>query len=241
MNRIIIKRKLKKICKMLLFIVLIILTVVIVFSYTTEKKLLPIIRDIASQKAKNIATLIISETIYNELEEKAVNYDDLITLEKDSSGKVSAIKTNILKINSLKTYLTMAVSKELESIGDTTIEIPIGTIINGPLLSGRGPKIKIKLIQVGSVSADVSNEFTDAGINQTRHRLMLDVFATVRVIVPLTSITEDISTGICIAETIVVGGVPEAYTKVDYAPESAVGDVMDFGASSKSNSRVIED
>ena len=76
----------------------------------------------------------------------------------------------------------------------------------------------------------MSNLFTDAGINQTSHKVMLDVNATIKVLVPFSSVTEDITTSICIAETVIVGSVPEAYTKVDYAPESAIGDVMDFGA-----------
>ncbi len=231
LNTYLFKRKIKKVAARIFFFLCLAAFAVVGFIVTVEMRITPILRDFSAAKAKNAATLIINETIYNEIAANPTDYSDIITVERDGAGNVSALKTDILKVGLIKTHVTAASAKSLDSLSETELSVPLGNIVsNSAFMSGKGPRIKIKLLRVGAVSATVSNEFTDAGINQTNHRIMLNINATVSVSVPFSTVCEDITSSVCIAETVIVGKVPEAYTRVTYGPDSVVGDVMDFGA-----------
>jgi sporulation protein YunB len=104
---------------------------------------------------------------------------------------------------------------EIRSLGAEGITVPLGSITNSKLLSGRGPDIKVKIIPVGSVSTNFSDEFKQAGINQTRHKIYLELETQVRIVVPLGSDIINVSTRVPITETIIVGDVPNSYVNVD--------------------------
>lgn len=195
-----------------------------------EIRLKPIVQQMAVASAQRIATRAISEAVYDAMNSENIRYDNLINLEKDANGKISALKTNIIEINRLKSHLPVVILDKLGEIEQTEINIPIGTIINGELLSGRGMRVNIRLIPVGSVTTDITNVFTGAGINQTRHQVMMNVRATVSLVMPISAISADISTSICIAETVIVGEVPDAYTLVIEPGLELSGIINDYGA-----------
>ncbi|MHC1694422.1 MAG: sporulation protein YunB [Eubacteriales bacterium] len=214
-----------------LLIFLIIVIIIAASSITLfEIRLKPIVKQMALASAERIATRAISEAVYDEMNEDNVKYEDLIVLEKDAKGKISALKTNVIQINRLKSHLPVVILDKLGKIEQTEINIPIGTIINGELLSGRGMRVNVRLVPVGSVTTDISNVFTGAGINQTRHQVMLTIHATVSLVMPITAISADIHTSICIAETIIVGEVPNAYTLVIEPGLDTAGEINDYGA-----------
>jgi len=186
-----------------------------------EYKLSPIIATMAEQKAKSISTLVINSTIYDEIERASLDYDDLISFEKDASGNIKAIKTNTIRVSQFKSYITMVMTEKLAGIHETKIAIPIGTVLSGDLFSGRGPKIKIILNPVGSVSTDITNVFSAAGINQTKHQIMLEVHSQIAVIIPFKSVSTEVSTTVCIAETVIVGNVPTTYADVNFGDKTS--------------------
>lgn len=231
LNTYLFKRKVRKIFIKALIILCLAAFCVGGFVIVAEMRITPHLRSFAAAKARNAATLILSETIYDEIATNPTDYDDIITVERDGQGNVSALTTNIQKIGLIKSHVTAASARNLDSLSESEITVPLGNIVSSSaFMSGKGPHVKIKLLRVGAVSATVSNEFTDAGINQTNHRIMLNINATISVSVPFSTVCEDVTSSVCIAETVIVGKVPEAYTRVTYGPESIVGDVMDFGA-----------
>ena len=233
MNTYLIKRKIRKKLVRTLAVFAVLLFILAAIVITAEIRLAPTIKSIASQKAKNAVTLLINEKAYEIMtsDKLSVSYDDLIKLEKDNDGKITAVRADTLKLGHIETLLTSEVARSIGHIPTDTLKIPLGNIISSSaLMSGKGPEINVRLLRYGNVTARLTNEFKDAGINQTNHRIILTVNTTVCVIIPFSSFCEDITTDICIAETVIVGNVPEAYTRVTYGPESVVGDVMDFGA-----------
>ena len=208
------KRKNKKTFRLgyriLIFFIVIILFFVIVLKYS-ESRVRPIIVSMADAHARSIGAKVVSEAINEEIENNNISYDDLITFEKDESGRIAALKTDIIMINRLKSKLSVVILNKLSDIDDINLYIPLGNIINGEFFSGRGPEIEIIVIPVGSVTTNITNVFTSAGINQTRHQIMLEVNVTVSVIMPFSVESTDISTSMAIAETIIVGDVPEMY------------------------------
>lgn len=193
-----------------------------------EVRLKPVVREMAVARSRTIATRVISEAIHQTISDQNVTYDELVSFEKTEEGMISAVKTNIIKVNQLKSSLSMSILDRLSQIEEDELAIPIGSIVNGDLFSGRGFKIKIKLIPIGSVSTDITNSFTSAGINQTLHKINMEVRAVISLILPTLSTNVDIVNSVCIAETVIVGQVPSAYTEVVGQSEDMIGILNDF-------------
>lgn len=189
-----------------------------------EERLSPVVADISRQAVKSKVSVIISKTVYDEIKKSGVTYDKLISLEKDANGQITALKSNIIEINRLKSALSLEILEQLEEIDDMDITIPMGSIFGSEILSGRGPKMHIKIMPVGTVATDVENRVSSTGINQTRHQVMLRINVQTAIITALRSTSADISTDVCIAETVLVGNVPETYTAIDAHKENADGE-----------------
>lgn len=196
--------------------------------FAIDFKLRPIIRTMGTANAKAIATRAIYDAVNSELDKDDIKYDDLITLEKNSENRVTALRTNMIKMNKLKARLSVSILNKITSIEESTIRIPLGNIIDGEALSGQGPKISFKIVPVGTVTADMINVFQAAGINQTRHQIILQVKVTVGVIMPNYSTSAEVSTAIPIAETVIIGEVPPNYTNVEGDPSSMLEKINNY-------------
>ncbi len=76
---------------------------------------------------------------------------------------------------------------------------------------GSGPNIHIKLIPSGNVITDFKSEFKSAGINQTLHRLYLEVECNVNIITPYDNIGASIVNQVLMCESIIVGQIPGTF------------------------------
>ena len=102
----------------------------------------------------------------------------------------------------------------LDVLRDEEFGIPLGTLTGWMIFSGKGPTVRVELLSVGDVTADMRHSFTEAGINQTLHQVYLDVSAAVYLMIPGEILSAEIDTSVCVAETIIVGQVPETYLYV---------------------------
>ena len=204
------RKKIKKRYKFLIFLLFLFVLLFGILKYA-ETRLQPIVRSMAIETSRSIGARVISEAINEEVESGNISYGDLISFEKDNSGNIAALKTDIIMINRLKSKLSVVILDKLLNIDNIDVYIPVGHLINGEFLAGRGPKLEIKILPVGSVSTDISNVFTSSGINQTRHQIMLDVRVTLTSIMTFATESTDIAMSICIAETVIIGSVPDTY------------------------------
>ena len=195
-----------------IFLVSLAVLITLLFLYV-ENTIRPITEEFAVYRAQNMATLCINEAVYRQLAEDEITYSDLIEFEKDIGGRIAALKTNIYRVNNLKSKLVAEISKELQSLKITQIKIPAGNLINGGLFSGRGPMIPIKLVPVGAVEVDFTSVFTSAGINQTRHQIIMSITTSVSILLPIRAATSEVKTSVCIAETVIVGDVPSSFAE----------------------------
>ena len=143
-----------------------------------------------------------------------VNYSDLINIEKDSNGRITLVSANAVMMNNLAAQTANTAQEKILNIGKQGIGIPIGTILGGQLMTGRGPNIVIQVEPVGSVTSDFQTEFEDAGINQTRHKIYLVLNASVRILMGSVSQTVEIASQVLISDTIIVGDVPQSFVDV---------------------------
>lgn len=180
-----------------------------------DAKVRPLIRTIAASQASNLATIAINDSINEIMEENSVTYDDLVTIDHDEQGRVTSVKTDIIKINRLKAAISTRTSQKISQIQNRRIDIPVGSFFGSELLAGRGPRIKIYINLSGNAETQITNKFVSAGINQTIHRIMLDITANIYVVVPGTTSSTQVKTSVCIAETVIVGVVPDTYANLD--------------------------
>ena len=198
----------------LLIAVLLAMGVTLAF-WLTETHLKPTILTIAEARATLIATQAINNVI-NEKVSTSIDPQKLVLVKFDSKGKVVLIQPNTMEFNKLAADTTIKVQDALRSISEEKIYIPIGQVIGSQLLASYGPKITVTLLPIGTVQVKVVDKFEQAGINQTRHMVYLVATTQVRIVVPLVSKSVEVHTQVPVAESVIVGEVPNTYVQFPF-------------------------
>ena len=202
------KHKLKKRVLKIIFVLLLFIIVGLIFFEIRAK---PVIIEVAVAQSENIASSIIESAINSVLYENGITYSSLVDIEKDDSGRVTTVKADTIKMNMLKSEIGAEISNDILETDSREISIPLGTILGISALSGKGPKIKTTVTLASNVTSTIKNTFTSAGINQTLHEIFVNVNATIYVIMPKNSATAEVNSNYCIAQTVIIGTVPETF------------------------------
>lgn len=190
------------------------LALILLVLISADKKLRPIITNFCNYQAHALATRSINDAVLSVIDENDMKYTEIILLSYGENGEVSSLTTDIVTINRLKSEITNAVEQALSQNAQTAITIPMGTVFGGQYLSGRGPDVTFKILPAGYVNTRIYNNFESAGINQTLHQIMLAVDVNVIAMMPLYSVETQVTTNITIAETVIIGKVPGAFTEI---------------------------
>ena len=140
-----------------------------------------------------------------------IAYDRIVFFEKDLDGRITALKTNMSEVNRLKTDILNIINDEILALDTSDIGIPLGSLILPELLSGRGPAIPVHILSIRNSDANFVSHFSQAGINQTLHRLNMEVSIDVAVLVLGETNSFTMSSEVVVAETVIVGEVPQTY------------------------------
>lgn len=187
------------------------ITLAIVFAFHLKT----ILGDLAVTRVSNSVNRLVTEAINDAINSGDIQYDDLITFQKDANGRITAFQSNMASFNRLQADITGDVLQRLAEVSDTELAIPLGTLTGSALLAGRGPKFRVRMQSVGSCSAHFENVFDHAGINQTTHSILLYVDVSVTILLPGFSTYTKVSNAFSVAETVIVGDVPDTYTYFD--------------------------
>ena len=171
----------------------------------------PLVKSILFSQAQTVSINVINKAVVEELSRLDIDYSDIVEIQKDSDGKILAVSTDMKKVNSLKSMMTIAIQEKITTMDVQKIKIPLGTFTGTEILNGRGPKISVNISMSGSVIMDFKSEFVAAGLNQTKNRLYLDVSTEVMALIPGYPVNTVINTSVLIAETIIVGEVPALF------------------------------
>ena len=174
---------------------------------------LPIFDTLCENEAKSIATIVSNEQATNVMREHS--YDELFTIEKDANGNITMIKSNVVPINEIISDVANKIQIELDNKGRDDIEIALGSFTGFKLLAGRGPGIKIRISTIGNVETDLRSEFTAQGINQTLHRVYLEVKCNVSILTPFDNIERQITNQVLLIENVIVGNIPSTYYNLE--------------------------
>ena len=184
-----------------------------------EKSLTQVILNTAYAKAYAIAVETMNEAVRESLQSGAA-YEDLITVRTDGAGRITMLAANTARMNELAVSVALRAQSALETRDSASIAAPLGAL-KAPFFSSLGPRVPVRLSPVGSVSAAFATEFEAAGINQTRHKIWLEMRAVVRLVLPTGAKAVDVQTQILIAESIIVGDVPDSFINIP-DPDSAL-------------------
>ncbi|WP_370773332.1 sporulation protein YunB [Clostridium sp.] len=190
------------------FIVLLIIIVFNSIIYIFGKRILPTVLELGEIKIKSEAVKVMNEESVNVYSEN-FKYDDIINIEKDSDGNITMIRANTVKQNYLASQVVLECDERLSELEDLGVKIPLGYLTNNVMFYNMGPKITVKMQQIGNITTSYESEFESAGINQTRHKIYLNMTATMRVIVPFNSKEVEVTCQIPVSDTIIVGKIPE--------------------------------
>ena len=191
------------------------LGIFLVFFLFLRLNVAPMVQELAKARVANRASYIINEAIEEELENGEIDYDNIIFLEKDVNGTITALKTNIAEINRLKTRILSVIDTMLLDLDVNEVGLPLGSLILPELFSGTGPKLPVKVMSISSSDAVFRNVFSEAGINQTSHQIKMDVEITMTILTPVGTESVDAVSEVVVAETVIVGNVPQSYVNVE--------------------------
>lgn len=180
-----------------------------------EAKLRPVVAEIAAAQAQNTMTAVVETAVTADLAARQVSYADFITIQRDEGGAITALTTDMARMNLLRAELTAAILEALEGVDVSDVQVPLGSLFDLEPLWAKGPAIKAKAMTVGTVRAEFDSQLTSAGVNQTLHRIWLEVAVPMKLLLPGGEVEVALNTRLCVAETVIVGKVPDTYLQLD--------------------------
>ncbi len=179
-----------------------------------------VISELAQTQVKNSTSDLTNDAIAKQIAEGVIQYDRIVYFEKDLEGRITALKTNIGEINRLKTDILNIINDEILALDTADIGIPLGSLFLPEFLSGRGPAVPVHILAIRNSDATFSSRFSQAGINQTLHQLIMVVNVDVAVLVLGQTSSFSINSEVVVAETVIIGDVPNTFLQTggNYEP-----------------------
>lgn len=209
------------------FALLLIFIGMFIFSYYYfTNQVSPTLKALCDSRAKAIALKATNQAVMEKMER--VSYDKLVNTTTDNNGRIMGLNADVIKMNELAMEITTDIQQKLINISDTEIKVPMGKFMGLSVFSGYGPKITIKAIPTGNVSVDFKTEFKSEGINQTRHRIYLEIKTSVRMVAPFISDVVNFETNMTVAETVIIGDIPQTYYNLEGIEDIKKVDTTNF-------------
>lgn len=163
-------------------------------------------------KGKQMMSDFFSQTVNQKMEELNLSYNTLVDIQSSNTGEVQSINTDVVTVNRLKNEVTTELVAALEEYYEYEVDIPWGNVTGSEFLSGLGPTLELNSLVTGSVNTEFRSEFESGGLNQTVHRLYIDITGDLIVIVGGEQEPIELTTSVLVGETVIVGNVPSLYT-----------------------------
>ncbi len=200
-------RLIKRMLLWLVFITAVLLSLFLAF----RGKYRLVIRDLAETQVKNTTSDLTNDAIAKQIAAGDILYDRIVYFEKDLDGKITALKTNMSEVNRLKTDILNIINDEILALDTWDIGIPLGSLFLPEFFSGKGPAIPVHILSIRNSDAVFESRFSQAGINQTLHKVIMEVSVDVAVLVLGETTSFTMNSEVVVAETVIVGAVPDTF------------------------------
>lgn len=168
----------------------------------------PVLGELAEAESVSTATRAVTKAAAEFLASNPMDYEKAVTVTRASDGSVVSLETNTAVINSFSDSMVEYIIGFVKKNDSVSVKIPLGSLMKNPLLSGKGPSVRVRASVIGSVVASPESTFTSAGINQSCHRITVNVCLKYRLVLPNGMRDAEVTVPVCIAETVIVGDVP---------------------------------
>ena len=214
MKKYAVRARRRRLCRrMVLLLLLILLAFVLV-----ERNFRPLVFSLAEARSAAMASQVLSGALAEALGD-GVGYDDLMNVRMDDRGQVALLSANTVRMNRLADKAGEAALRRLQSMSSERVSVPLGAALGMTIFAGSGPRIPVSIVPIGSIATDFATEFEACGINQTRHKVFLRVSASIRIVIPTGARTTQVSANMLVAESIIVGAVPESFVGYNLGEE----------------------
>ncbi len=171
-------------------------------------------KELINYAARDAASAAATAGVENSLDTDRVRYADLIKFGREKNGNIVSVTTDAYYLNKIGNSIGDEIDKRINRMRSYVIKIPFSVIFNEQLINGRGPKMPLIFVMTGITTTDFENEFTAAGVNQTHHRIMMNITVNTYVVHSGSVTVVPYQTNVCIAESIVVGITPQAFAEI---------------------------
>lgn len=199
--------KIRKLLRIFVIIIIFGMTLILMFRHKYHDA----IYALAETQVRNTTSDLINDAIDRQIEDGNILYDRMVYFEKDLNGRITALKTNMSEVNRLKTDVLNLINDEILALSTDELGIPIGSLIIPEVFAGKGPDIPVQILSIRNSDASFTSSFLEAGINQTLQQMNMHVSVDVTVLVLGKAKSFAISSQVVVAETIIVGDVPDTY------------------------------
>lgn len=166
---------------------------------------------LSEAQIRNYLTQAANQSVAQAMAEQGLSYTDMVTLRAEADGGITTLTSDTLQLNHIRARILDDIISHIENLDDRSLSVPLGALTGIDLLSALGPRLPVRVVSVASAEGSYRNDFLSAGINQTLHRIMLDVDITARLLLPGGVVELELSTPVCVAETVIIGQVPQTY------------------------------
>lgn len=189
----------------------------------------PIMTAFAESQAVWEATKIANRTAAQVLSNHADLCAETITVTYADEQRISSVRVDTAAINTVRTAMTEESMVTMEQFSSLSVSIPIGTLSGWHWLSGFGPLITFPISFTATVLSDVSSSLEAVGINQSAYRVLIHLEISLYVVTPSGCSTVGASVSYPMAETVLLGEVPDNLTEVYGDDQSLLGQIFDYG------------
>ena len=175
-----------------------------------DRNFRPLVFSVAEARSAAMASQVLYGALAEAIED-GVTYGDLMSVHMDERGQVALLSANTMQMNRLADRAGEAALNRLENMSSERVTVPLGAALGMTIFAGSGPGIPISIVPIGSIATEFATEFEACGINQTRHKVFLKLTASIRIVIPSGAKTTQVSANMLVAESIIVGGVPEGF------------------------------
>ena len=176
-----------------------------------QLRIAPMIREIAENQVVNAASDAIFRAVTRQLQTGSVDYSRIIGLEKDASGRVSALTTDMEQIAKLKSEVLQLLDEEIAAMDDKEISVPVGSLLMPAFFAGRGVRLPVRVIALNSTNADFYSSISSIGINQSVQQIRITFTISLSFLTPVGIRDTEVTGDVLAAQTILLGDVPESY------------------------------
>ena len=204
-------KKRRKIIRSFALVLSILIVIAVLLSINIYwRSTLPTLLDITQARISAQTVMVINQAVETSLADADL-FDTLITVERDNQGNISLLTANSVLANQIARKTAILSQNRLDQLAKEQIEVPFGTISGIPLFSEMGPEIVITVTPIGAVNCTFTSTFESVGINQTLHRMFIQVECKMDLIIPQMHHTMECVVPILVSESIIIGKVPSTY------------------------------